>query len=340
MSSPVDPATPATAPERADPTAAAGADAAPAVVLRPQTLRWLHALGLAPLYVRRALLPSAESAAPSEPYAPARAAVSAPASRTETSAAPTTRLGTLPAAAPVTRESAPATRPSTDAVPVRAAPPAAGLAAPAPSKPAGEREQAIAVMDWAQLRAAADACRACKLGAMRHRAVFGTGSVQARWMIVGEAPGAEEDRQGEPFVGAAGQLLDQMLASVGLSRSSEDPQHAVFIANVLKCRPPANRNPLPDEVAVCAPILRRQVELLQPRLILALGRFAAQTLLGSDAPISRLRGQVHRYAGVPTIVSYHPAYLLRNPADKARVWRDLCLARDTFADLSADGSPN
>jgi DNA polymerase len=149
-------------------------------------------------------------------------------------------------------------------------------------------------------------------------------------MIVGEAPGAEEDRLGEPFVGPAGQLLDAMLQAIGLDRHADDPQRAVYIANVIKCRPPGNRNPLPEEVAQCAPWLARQIALLQPVLILALGRFAAHSLLGSNAPISQLRGKVHRYAGIPLIVSYHPAYLLRNPADKARTWRDLCLARDTM----------
>ncbi|MGE0073216.1 MAG: uracil-DNA glycosylase, partial [Thiomonas sp.] len=177
--------------------------------------------------------------------------------------------------------------------------------------------------------AAAQACRACTLGSTRQQAVVGCGSTRARWMIVGEAPGAEEDRQGQPFVGAAGQLLDAMLQAIGLDRTAQEPQHAVYIANVLKCRPPGNRNPAPDEVAQCLPFLQRQIALLQPRLILALGRFAAQSLLGSSAPISQLRGQVHRYAGIPVVVSYHPAYLLRNPADKARVWRDLCFARNT-----------
>jgi DNA polymerase len=150
-------------------------------------------------------------------------------------------------------------------------------------------------------------------------------------MIVGEAPGEQEDRQGEPFVGKAGQLLDNMLASIGLARRAPaegeaDPARQVYIANVLKCRPPANRNPLPEEVERCEPFLRRQIELVQPRMILAMGRFAVSSLLQTDEAIGRLRGRVHRVGGVPVVVSYHPAYLLRNPVDKAKAWDDLCLA--------------
>ncbi len=161
-------------------------------------------------------------------------------------------------------------------------------------------------------------------------------------MIVGEAPGEQEDQSGEPFVGAAGQLLDRMLSAVGLGRAADadgDPARQVFIANVLKCRPPSNRNPSPEEVAQCAPFLQRQVALVQPRLILAMGRFAVQALLATDTPIGRLRGQVHRYLGVPTIVTYHPAYLLRNLADKARAWEDLCLAREVAAGAGSPSSP-
>ncbi|HWH73945.1 MAG TPA: uracil-DNA glycosylase [Methylibium sp.] len=186
-------------------------------------------------------------------------------------------------------------------------------------------------MDWPALRAAVAGCTACGLCRSRRNTVFGVGHERAHWMIVGEAPGEHEDRQGEPFVGMAGQLLDNMLRAVGLSRTpgpDHDPARQVFIANVLKCRPPVNRNPLPEEVAQCAPYLRRQVELVQPKLILAMGRFAVQALLETDAAIGRLRGQRHQYQGVPVVVTYHPAYLLRNPADKARAWDDLCLARE------------
>lgn len=194
----------------------------------------------------------------------------------------------------------------------------------------------VAAMDWRALRAAVAACTACALCESRRNTVFGVGHQQAHWMIVGEAPGEQEDDRGEPFVGKAGQLLDNMLAALGLSRAAEgEPAERVFIANVLKCRPPGNRNPMPDEVARCAPFLERQVALLRPRLILALGRFAVNALLASDEPIGRLRGRVHRYRGVPVVVSYHPAYLLRNPADKARAWDDLCLARETM--LAAAG---
>jgi DNA polymerase len=156
--------------------------------------------------------------------------------------------------------------------------------------------------------------------------VFGVGHEQARMMIVGEAPGEQEDQQGEPFVGQAGKLLDNMLRAIGLSRSESAHERAVFICNTLKCRPPRNRNPLPAETACCAPYLERQIALVQPRLLLAMGRFAAQALLGSDEPIGRLRGRVHDRGGVPVVVTYHPAYLLRTLSDKARAWEDLCLA--------------
>jgi DNA polymerase len=150
-------------------------------------------------------------------------------------------------------------------------------------------------------------------------------------MVVGEAPGEHEDRQGEPFVGAAGQLLDRMLAALDLTRDSQgdDPARQVYIANTLKCRPPGNRNPAPEELARCEPFLQRQIALVQPRIILAMGRFAVQSLLRSDAPIGKLRGQVHQYQGVPLVVTYHPAYLLRNLPDKAKAWADLCLAAET-----------
>jgi uracil-DNA glycosylase family 4 len=184
----------------------------------------------------------------------------------------------------------------------------------------------VGSMGWSELRGAVAACRACGLCETRTQTVFGVGHPRAHWMLVGEAPGENEDRQGEPFVGAAGQLLDAMLAALGLTRHDAPPQRQVFIANTLKCRPPRNRNPELDELRRCEPFLVRQIELVQPRLILAMGRFAVQALLRSDEPVGRLRGRVHRYQGVPLVVTYHPAYLLRNPADKARAWEDLCLA--------------
>jgi DNA polymerase len=194
----------------------------------------------------------------------------------------------------------------------------------------------VAGLDWVALREAVQACRACGLCSQRQQAVFGVGHPQAQWMIVGEAPGEQEDRQGEPFVGRAGQLLDRMLHAVGLTRQDAGAEQQVYIANVIKCRPPANRNPQPDEVAQCAPYLARQMALVQPRIVLAMGRFAAQTVLRTGDPIGRLRGRVHRLdSGVPVVVTYHPAYLLRNPADKALVWDDLCLAREVLAQQSA-----
>ena len=188
----------------------------------------------------------------------------------------------------------------------------------------------IASMDWPALQAAVAGCTACALCGSRTQTVFGVGHPQAHWMIVGEAPGEEEDRQGEPFVGKSGQLLDNMLAAIGLTRGGSDPARQVYIANVLKCRPPANRNPHADEVAQCEPFLRRQIELVQPKIILAMGRFAVTSLLQSDAAIGKLRGRVHQVGGVPTVVTYHPAYLLRNLTDKAKAWDDLCLARATL----------
>jgi len=166
------------------------------------------------------------------------------------------------------------------------------------------------------------------LHAGRAQTVFGVGDEKADWLLVGEAPGAEEDRVGEPFVGQAGRLLDNMLAAIGLRRGEN-----VYICNVLKCRPPGNRNPEPDEVAKCTPFLLRQIELIEPKLIVAMGRFAAQTLLNTDASIASLRGRVHRYAERPLIVTYHPAYLLRNLPDKSKAWSDLVFARRTMASL-------
>ena len=196
------------------------------------------------------------------------------------------------------------------------------------------RIEHIGHLEWDALVAEIAQCRACPLGAARKQAVFGVGYRHAEWMLVGEAPGAEEDARGEPFVGQAGKLLDNMLASIGLTREGESAQ-SVFIANVLKCRPPNNRNPEPAEVAQCEPFLRRQVELVAPKLVVVMGRFAAQALLGTDASIASLRGQVHHIdvAGrrVPVVVTYHPAYLLRNLGDKAKSWADLCFAREVHA---------
>jgi DNA polymerase len=192
-----------------------------------------------------------------------------------------------------------------------------------------ERNATIARMNWGELKAAVKSCEACALAKTRKQTVFGVGDEMADWLFVGEAPGAEEDARGEPFVGQAGRLLDNMLAAIGLKRGEN-----VYIANVLKCRPPGNRNPEPFEVAQCNAHLLRQMALIQPRLIVALGRFAAQTLLDTDATIASLRGRVHQYHGVPTLVTYHPAYLLRSLPDKAKAWADLCLARNTMRELA------
>jgi len=194
---------------------------------------------------------------------------------------------------------------------------------PVAKTPSHAARPGIELLQWDALEQAVAACRACQLCEGRTNTVFGVGDTQADWLIVGEAPGENEDLQGEPFVGQAGKLLDNMLKSLGLGRGNK-----VYIANVLKCRPPGNRNPQPDEVAQCEPFLRRQVQLLQPRIILAVGRFAVQSLLGTNEAIGKLRGRAHDYAGVPVVVTYHPAYLLRNLPDKAKAWADLCFAQE------------
>ena len=212
--------------------------------------------------------------------------------------------------------------------PVPAVAPSAPALAPAATVPERQRPAGVAAMDWPTLQSAVASCEACGLCKTRRNTVFGVGDTGADWMVIGEAPGENEDLQGEPFVGAAGQLLDNMLRAVGRSRTGEGAKGA-YIANVLKCRPPANRNPQPQEVAQCEPYLARQVALVQPKVIVAMGRFAVQSLLRTDEPIGRLRGRVHRYEGVPVIVTYHPAYLLRTPVDKSKAWEDLCLAMET-----------
>jgi DNA polymerase len=210
----------------------------------------------------------------------------------------------------------PVEAPAASAQPVQG-PPAAG-ASPAPS---------CDVLDWPQLESAVASCTACELHRTRTHTVFGTGSRQADWMIIGEAPGADEDRQGEPFVGRAGQLLTEMLRAAGLQRQE------VFITNILKCRPPQNRDPRPEEVASCHAFLQRQVALVRPSLILAVGRIAAHNLLETDTPVGRLRGRIHHYGEgrIPLIVTYHPAYLLRSPLEKRKAWEDLRLALQVTA---------
>jgi DNA polymerase len=249
------------------------------------------------------------------------------------------RLWTPPAVGDSAEVRAPA--PVAAPAPILAVPAVpAERAEPAVAAPAVRARGDIATLDWPQLRASVAACTACSLCASRTQTVFGVGHPQAHWLVVGEAPGEEEDRQGEPFVGASGQLLDRMLAALQLSRSLEGDaptSQRVYIANTLKCRPPRNRNPGAEEMAQCEPYLVRQIELLQPRIILAMGKFAVQALLRSDEPIGKLRGRVHRYQGVPLVVTYHPAYLLRSLQEKAKAWEDLCLAA-SVAEGAAGGN--
>ncbi len=253
----------------------------------------------------RARAPAGSSAAPvsATAFAPANAPT----------AAPTAALTAAPTAASV-RESS------------RAADPVPGSVA---------ASDAADGLDWTALRATVAACNACGLGANRRQAVFGAGSERAHWMVVGEVPGEPEDAGGEPFAGRSGQLLDNMLRAIGLTRGAAEPARQVFVAHTLKCRPPGDRNPTPPELAQCENFLARQVQLVQPRIILAMGAFAVRSLLGSTEPMGRLRGHVHRYRGVPVIVTYDPAYLLRNGIDKAKAWDDLCLAVETLATADA-----
>ncbi len=190
---------------------------------------------------------------------------------------------------------------------------------------AGSQQADASALGWDELRDCVAGCSRCELHSSRTQTVFGVGDPQADWMIIGEAPGAEEDRRGEPFVGRAGKLLDEMLRAVGQQRQS------VFIANILKCRPPNNRDPKPAEAASCRDYLERQIELVAPKIILAVGRIAAQNLLASDAPVGRLRGRRHDLGGIPLVVTYHPAYLLRSPSQKRKAWDDLCMARGLVA---------
>jgi uracil-DNA glycosylase len=192
---------------------------------------------------------------------------------------------------------------------------------------------AVSALDWAELEQRVRQCSACELHRTRTRPVFGVGNIKAQWMVIGEAPGADEDRQGEPFVGRAGQLLNSMLKAMGLAREQ------VYIANILKSRPPGNRDPAPAEVAACIPYLFRQIELINPRLLLCVGRIAAQALLNTDTSIGKLRGKLHTLdtggrVNRPLIVTYHPAYLLRSPLEKRKAWSDLLLAMQTFEQLS------
>ncbi len=194
--------------------------------------------------------------------------------------------------------------------------------------PGDDRRAGIMELDWVALKGRVASCTDCALHQNRNKTVFGVGDENADWLFVGEGPGADEDAQGEPFVGQAGRLLDNMLVAINLSRRAN-----VYIANVVKCRPPSNRNPAPEEALACEPYLQRQIELIQPKLIVALGRVAVQNLLATDASISSLRGRIHQYRGISLIVTYHPAYLLRSLPDKAKAWADLCFAVRVMTDL-------
>lgn len=195
----------------------------------------------------------------------------------------------------------------------------------------GDRRAQIMSLEWPALKARVATCTDCALHQKRNKTVFGVGDENADWLFVGEGPGADEDAQGEPFVGQAGKLLDNMLAAINLRRGAN-----VYIANVVKCRPPGNRNPEPGEALACEPYLHRQIELIRPKLIIALGKVAVSNLLATDASISSLRGKIHQYRGTALIVTYHPAYLLRNLPDKAKAWVDLCFAVRVMNDLQRE----
>lgn len=262
--------------------------------------RLLDEMGLAPRWLLRERPPVARAASPAGTAKAVQAAAETP-------------------AVPVAADVKPAQAPTTT---------------PAPAAERRERVADTAHMDWKTLRQRVAECRACALCRERRQAVAGIGDESADWLFVGEGPGAEEDVRGEPFVGAAGKLLDAMLAAIGLERGSD-----VYIANAVKCRPPNNRTPEADEIAACAPYLARQIALLEPRLIVLLGRAAVQAVLGEERSLASLRGKSLSYRGggreIPVIVTYHPAYLLRNLPDKAKAWEDLCRARALMRSLKA-----
>ncbi|VFR56561.1 Uracil-DNA glycosylase, family 4 [plant metagenome] len=298
---------------------------APPAPPRPTTLQraWLREIGIEKVWgaAPPAPKPDATQVAAGETSAAPPAAAVTPASHASPAHPPARALS--PADANAARQAAAAARQAL--MPGKTGRSAAAPAARAIPQSA-DTAAAVAGADLEQLREMVVGCTACGLCHGRKQAVFGTGAPAARWLVVGEAPGEQEDRKGEPFVGRSGQLLDAMLASVGMSRDKD-----VFIANVIKCRPPGNRNPKPEEIAACSPYLLRQITLLKPERILVVGRFAAQTLLQTEASIASLRGRVHHLDApdgrrIPLVVSYHPAYLLRSPLEKARAWQDLQLA--------------
>ncbi|MGY6273801.1 uracil-DNA glycosylase [Achromobacter denitrificans] len=312
------------------------APAAASPRINPLQRVWLREIGVERLWLRpapAAARPAGEAQtqaqAPAAAILPAALPVSAPAAGAAAIVAPAAARAAAtapiaPAAEPAAaRPGMPASILNRNGPPPRPAPKAADEApAPAPIPVA----DAIRNSSLDEMRDQVVACEACGLCKGRRNAVFGHGGQPTRWLVVGEAPGEQEDRQGQPFVGRSGQLLDAMLSAVSMSRERD-----VFITNVIKCRPPGNRNPKPEEIAACSPYLMRQIALLKPERILVLGRFAAQTLLGTDATIGSLRGRIHHLKTdeglqIPVVVSYHPAYLLRSPGEKARAWQDLRLA--------------
>lgn len=280
----------------------------------------LREMGLAPIWrLRSANVEDAGAEVIADPQ---------PAAHREEGPTPTTPIVAAPPAPEVSARSGqhrvrellpPVGRP---AAPHREAPAHAG------ADPA--RTARITTLDWDALETDMRACQECRLCERRKQAVPGVGDRQADWLFVGEGPGAEEDQRGEPFVGAAGRLLDAMLGAIGLERGK-----GVYIANAVKCRPPHNRTPQADEIAACHPYLERQIDLIKPRLIVALGRPAALALLGNELSIGASRGRLFETAGIPVVVTYHPAYLLRNPTDKAKAWEDLCFARRSMAAAGA-----
>lgn len=279
----------------------------------------LREMGLAPIWRKRDS--KSESSFDAVSIAPAPPTMESP--------SPATRIQTPPAPASAARAAPPTPAPAASRVDVVLARSPASQPKPPEHlhQPAdGARLARIETLDWAALEDDIRACRACVLCERRKQAVPGVGDRQARWMLVGEGPGAEEDQRGEPFVGQAGRLLDNMLAALGLDRTRD-----VFIANAVKCRPPHNRTPERVELAACLPYLERQIALVQPRLLVALGRPAAQALLDRELAISAARGKRFERQGIPVVVTYHPAYLLRNPQDKAKAWEDLCFARRMMA---------
>ena len=243
-------------------------------------------------------------------HLPASAAAK-PAVPSALAAAPANARTARPAASPVARS---------EAKPVSSRP--SGL--PQNGSPVGD----VQTLDWAALENAIHTCNACGLCRQRRQAVPGVGDQQADWLLIGEGPGQEEDAQGEPFVGPVGKLLDNMLLAIGLRRGEN-----VYISNAVKCRPPNNRTPEAVEIETCKPYLERQIALLQPKLIVLLGRVAARSVLGSEEQLGSLRGRIHRYRDIPVVVTYHPAYLHRTLHDKAKAWEDLCLARQTMRHL-------